>query len=508
MAGTILCDSDYSDVIYIQDTAGEAVDISGWTFEFKIYQNDREHNLSSGVSIANASAGTVAIELTAAQTKSIGPGMARVILWRTDNGRRKIIGEGSAPFEGAFNAGGGRSTGSAIEWQTPAPGIKLRVAGTLPGPRGEQGEAGADGAKIFVQNNAPSTSNPDGSIWIDANSADQDLYQLSGDSWVDTGVNVKGDQGEQGEQGIQGIQGIQGVQGNPGDDGSLAFVQNSAPSTSNPEGSLWIDADSSDNDLYQLQSGSWVDTGVNLKGADGLGTGDVTAASNFGNDNRLIRSDGTTKGVQASGITVDDSDNLVSPGQVKGATLAFDDSDASHKLIITTASNLTADRTVQLNPGDGNRTITVTGNSSLNQDVRNSATPTFAGVNVGNADTTLARVAAGVLAVEGNVLASYKHTAWTAAGFSSPNVTMDVADGAVVCWSRTMAGAETLALPTNMPDGSTIYAWIAAGSNTLSFAGSYEGAGGELPDCEGDCLLTIVRHGSRYYVSALIDLGN
>ena len=37
-------------------------------------------------------------------------------------------------------------------------------------------------------------------------------------------------------------------------------------------------------------------------------TGDVTAASAFGTDNRLIRSDGTGKGVQASGVTLDDSD--------------------------------------------------------------------------------------------------------------------------------------------------------------------------------------------------------
>lgn len=40
------------------------------------------------------------------------------------------------------------------------------------------------------------------------------------------------------------------------------------------------------------------------------GGGDVTAASNFGTDNRLIRSDGTGKGVQSTGITVDDSDNI------------------------------------------------------------------------------------------------------------------------------------------------------------------------------------------------------
>lgn len=42
----------------------------------------------------------------------------------------------------------------------------------------------------------------------------------------------------------------------------------------------------------------------------GGGTGDVTAASSFGTDNRIIRSDGTGKGVQASGLTLDDSMNL------------------------------------------------------------------------------------------------------------------------------------------------------------------------------------------------------
>lgn len=44
------------------------------------------------------------------------------------------------------------------------------------------------------------------------------------------------------------------------------------------------------------------------------GGGDVTAASNFAVDNRLIRSDGTSKGVQASGISVDDSDNVSGVG--------------------------------------------------------------------------------------------------------------------------------------------------------------------------------------------------
>jgi len=40
------------------------------------------------------------------------------------------------------------------------------------------------------------------------------------------------------------------------------------------------------------------------------GSGDVTAASNFGTDNVLLRSDGTTKGVQASGISISDLDEI------------------------------------------------------------------------------------------------------------------------------------------------------------------------------------------------------
>lgn len=50
--------------------------------------------------------------------------------------------------------------------------------------------------------------------------------------------------------------------------------------------------------------------GTLAAGGGGGGSGDVTAASNFGTDNVLLRSNGTGKGVQGSGIAVDDSDNI------------------------------------------------------------------------------------------------------------------------------------------------------------------------------------------------------
>lgn len=66
-----------------------------------------------------------------------------------------------------------------------------------------------------------------------------------------------------------------------GNDGATQgiYVQASAPATSGPDGSLWIDSDSSDYDLYQLSSGSWSDTGLNMRGPAGAGSGDMLAAT-------------------------------------------------------------------------------------------------------------------------------------------------------------------------------------------------------------------------------------
>lgn len=53
----------------------------------------------------------------------------------------------------------------------------------------------------------------------------------------------------------------------------------------------------------------------------GSGSGDVTAAASFGADNVIIRSNGTGKGVQATGISVDDSDNMTIPGDIDAENL-------------------------------------------------------------------------------------------------------------------------------------------------------------------------------------------
>lgn len=102
MANTIICDSDYAQDWPIVDDDGAAIDVSAWTFEAKCVRDCNSISLSSGsgISIVDGPSGRIRISLTAAQTKSFGPGDSRWLLWRTDSGLRQVIGEGGAVFEG------------------------------------------------------------------------------------------------------------------------------------------------------------------------------------------------------------------------------------------------------------------------------------------------------------------------------------------------------------------------------------------------------------------------
>ncbi len=92
----------------------------------------------------------------------------------------------------------------------------------------------------------------------------------------------------------------------------------------------------------------------------GGGSGDVTAASAFGTDNRVIRSDGTGKGVQASTVTIEDTGDMTVTGTIA-------------------ASNLSGTNT-------GDQTITLTG------DVTGSGTGAFA-ATISNDAVTNAKAA-------------------------------------------------------------------------------------------------------------------
>lgn len=112
---------------------------------------------------------------------------------------------------------------------------------------------------------------------------------------------------------IVGPQGPQGDAGAAGADGSLIFVQPDTPSTTNPESSLWIDSDSVSQELYQLQSGSWVDLGIGVRGSSGAGTGDVNGPASSTLNHIAQFADSTGKllkdgGALAASATIDTTD--------------------------------------------------------------------------------------------------------------------------------------------------------------------------------------------------------
>lgn len=91
-------------------------------------------------------------------------------------------------------------------------------------------------------------------------------------------------------------------------------------------------------------------------------TGDVTAAAVLG-DNLLIRGDGAVKGVQNSGITVDDTDNLSGVGNITGVA-------AGITLSTATNGNITIDPggsgVATVNAGSGGVAITTdAGNANI-----------------------------------------------------------------------------------------------------------------------------------------------
>jgi hypothetical protein len=188
------------------------------------------------------------------------------------------------------------------------------------------------------------------------------------------------------------------------------------------------------------------------KGTDGAGAGDVTAASAFGTDNLVIRSDGTVKGVQASAVTIDDSGNVsgvvalsatsielghasdttitrTSAGaiDVEGVGVALNSTSLTHTastIELGHASDTTISRT-------GAGAIAVEGvGVALNS---TSLAHTCSTLELGNAsDTTLSRSAAGVLAVEGTIVKMVgKETIWIPAAAISPRSTNGAVRGGV-----------------------------------------------------------------------------
>lgn len=195
------------------------------------------------------------------------------------------------------------------------------------------------------------------------------------------------------------------------------------------------------------------------KGADGAGAGDVTAAAAFTTDNLVIRSDGTGKGVQNSGITLDDTNNMTGVASLGATTIEL--GHASDTTLARVSAGVVSVEGETVHTNSTSRTVTA------------------AGIELGHAsDTTLSRSSAGVLAVEGVTVAlnstSAVHTAGTIELGATSDTTLSRVSAGVVAVEGatigTLSTAQTWTKPQKL--GTTALtsasAWDGTANNHLT----------------------------------------
>lgn len=191
---------------------------------------------------------------------------------------------------------------------------------------------------------------------------------------------------------------------------------------------------------------------------------DVTAASAFGTDNVLIKSDGTGKWVQATWISVDDSNNVTGINNVTGSdtnlvtgTAGTDWNPAMWNTDWDVVDFSMATNRILGRDTAGNGAVEqLTGNTVRDLiSLWTSDSPQFTWVNIWHAtDTTITRVSAGVIAVEWVTIPTISSTS------TLTNKTIDLANNtltgttaefntALSDWDfATLAGTETLSNKT------------------------------------------------------------
>jgi hypothetical protein len=160
-------------------------------------------------------------------------------------------------------------------------------------------------------------------------------------------------------------------------------------------------------------------------------------------------------GVLSSTVSGGLSDTLNRPN----TGLSLLDTNASHALTIAPGSDLTAARTLTLTTGDANRTLTLTGNATLNQDVSTVGSPTLLGLTLGVAGATL-----GTLALAGNTSGTVTVRPAAAAGTWTLTLPADDGDSGDVLRTDG-AGVTTWVAPKNvvaLTDAATVTAAVGA----------------------------------------------
>lgn len=144
-------------------------------------------------------------------------------------------------------------------------------------------------------------------------------------------------------------------------------------------------------------------------GGGGAATSVVVGTTTLtgGTDTRVLFDDGGVIGEDTGFTYAKASDTLTVVGPVQGASFQLADSNASHRLVLLTTSNLTADRNLTLVPGDAARTITISGDTTISQDYSTGGSPQFTGLTLTGAFTgTTITLQSGVTAMKLNVFQS------------------------------------------------------------------------------------------------------
>lgn len=158
--------------------------------------------------------------------------------------------------------------------------------------------------------------------------------------------------------------------------------------------------------------------------------GDVTAASAFGTDNVLVRSDGTGKGVQASGISIDDLNNISGIGDIS-LTGTVDGVDIA---------------------------------AWIDQDVSNGAAPTLDGSNISSVDA----LTLGGISSSGFALSSHTHFA-----SDITSGTLAVARGGTGVTSSTGTGNNVLSASPTFTGTPVLPSTFTIGANSFSRSGAH-----------------------------------
>ena len=110
-------------------------------------------------------------------------------------------------------------------------------------------------------------------------------------------------------------------------------------------------------------------SGFKTGGGGGGGAASANAVESAAviDDNAVVRGDGGVRGVQDSGVLIDDTDNVtgVATLTLPNTGLHLLDTNASHDLIVAPGSDLTADHTLTIVTGDADRTLTLAGAATI-----------------------------------------------------------------------------------------------------------------------------------------------